>query len=801
MDGEAPTFTTSTSATSTITGGFFQTGLADCDLDTDAVNYDLSLGKFICGDDDTGAGGTNDWAVSSTYGSPALTTTSSINLWSKNSLYVSSTLLVDGLSTFTYVSSTGFSAPYVSSTNLTAGNLTVVTSLSLPANSITDAMVANDITASNYLLLTGGTLTGGLSFTSMSGSNFFATNVSSTFASSTYTSTTALTAHAFFQGGLGDCLQATGKLLYTQSSGLFNCGTDASSTPGGLPGNIQFNDYGSFGGTNGLRYTTSTGLLNVASIESTNLSFFFRDATQKVSVTIDGSALSATVSGTLIISGATIPSSASSTEIHNGGLIIGKNSTNFRSGFFSVDTRAGFNGGTSVSGTLKVFSSSTFTTATLTGGLFQSGLTDCSADNQSLSYTLSTGLFGCGDDDTGGSSTVSTTNAQASHFTDVTPANFADNNTTELWNDSTRPNITPQSANNPVMINVSYMARGSANTDQSIVVRVVRENDPGSTTPTCDLTSDVQVGASVNGGGTLISAFTTNFTDIQAANGTILDFPATTTAVYYTVCTSASSTVTVAPTSTALYVGLTEIQGAGSGPPREYTRIYTESTTWTKPVTSTGFIGVRVWCVGGGGGGGGAGTAGQIGGGGGGGGAAYRYVTSSLLGASLSVTVGAAGAGGAAGNNDGTAGGTSSFNSLLTCTGGGAGQDGASGASVAAGGVGSGGAVNGTGRDGREPGTYTDSYRGIGGAAGADQGDTQDLSGSYYHSLGADGILGQWAGAGGVRPGEWDANSRNGSSGASYGGGGSGGQKVGAGADASGGNGKSGIVVVTELYN
>jgi len=240
-----------------------------------------------------------------------------------------------------------------------------------------------------------------------------------------------------------------------------------------------------------------------------------------------------------------------------------------------------------------------------------------------------------------------------------------------------------------------------------------------------------------------------------------------------------------------------------SRPRMSNTQIYTVSSTWLKPVTSTGFTGIYVWCAGGGGGGGGAGTAGNIGGGGGGGGASYRFIASSTLAStsSVQVTVGVAGTKGAAGNNNGAAGGTSSFGNFITCTGGAGGNASNGAASVAAGGVGSGGDVNGTGRDGREPGAYTDSYRGIGGAAGADQGDTGDLANANTHAIGPDGILGVLAGAGGPRPGEWDANSRAGSSGASFGGGGSGGQKVGAGADMAGGDGKQGAVQIIELYN
>ncbi|MFA5029951.1 MAG: tail fiber domain-containing protein [Patescibacteria group bacterium] len=81
-----------------------------------------------------------------------------------NNVSTTDTLYVGG-----YASTTG--GLYTQGLLRGGGGLTAEGTISLPSNSITDAMVVNTITASNYLPLTGGTLTGLLSGTSASFSN------------------------------------------------------------------------------------------------------------------------------------------------------------------------------------------------------------------------------------------------------------------------------------------------------------------------------------------------------------------------------------------------------------------------------------------------------------------------------------------------------------------------------------------------------------------------------------------------------------------------------------------------------
>jgi hypothetical protein len=215
--------------------------------------------------------------------------------------------------------------------------------------------------------------------------------------------------------------------------------------------------------------------------------------------------------------------------------------------------------------------------------------------------------------------------------------------------------------------------------------------------------------------------------------------------------------------------------------------------TWTKPA---GLDHARVIVVGGGGGGGASGTTNnRVGGGGAGAGAGYKNIVAASLGATETVSVGAAGQGGAAGNNNGTAGGNSSFGSHLSAFGGGGGNHGAAAELWATGGWATGGDLNYNAWGAGGNGDHLEEWRGMGSAA----------AGLYNRPPGADslesrifpvgGLIGQWAGAGGVRP-RANAGNAAGGPGVHFGGGGAGGQRVSA--SAAGGNGAPGVVVVYE---
>ena len=127
-------------------------------------------------------------------------------------------------------------------------------------STITDADVPDDITASNYLALSGGTLTGAVDNTSTATSTFAGgLSVGSFAVSSGATST--------FGGGIdidSGCFSINGACL-------------GATTVGGSNGQIQFNNGGTLGGSSNLTFDSGTGLLGFGSAvgtAATTTSFF-----------------------------------------------------------------------------------------------------------------------------------------------------------------------------------------------------------------------------------------------------------------------------------------------------------------------------------------------------------------------------------------------------------------------------------------------------------------------------------------------------------------------------------------------
>jgi hypothetical protein len=143
--------------------------------------------------------------------------------------------------------------------------------------------------------------------------------------------------------------------------------------------------------------------------------------------------------------------------------------------------------------------------------------------------------------------------------------------------------------------------------------------------------------------------------------------------------------------------------GAGSSP---VVTVYTNSTTWTKPA-GLRYVRARVQ-AGGGGGDSNTGTPG------GGGSYGERIIAASLIGASVSVTVGGGGAGGIYPGGSGGNGGGSSFGSFVSTNGGTGGFTGGG----TGGAAGSGGDLNLPGGDSNQasPKRGGDSFLGFGGA-------------------------------------------------------------------------------------
>ncbi len=169
---------------------------------------------------------------------------------------------------------------------------------------------------------------------------------------------------------------------------------------------------------------------------------------------------------------------------------------------------------------------------TFSGSVNLSGLTDCQ-----ILATDSSGDLACG-------TYPASTGTVAAAFTDTDPATDAENNTTELFNNLSKPHITPASAGQSVLVSVHIRFTAVGNKDIYAAARVVRNaGSPAS----CSGSTQV---------GDLFSAFLTNKTDTISASGTFLDTPATTATVYYTVCSSSSSDLGDTPVTNRVDVAL-----------------------------------------------------------------------------------------------------------------------------------------------------------------------------------------------------------------------------------------------------
>lgn len=208
-------------------------------------------------------------------------------------------------------------------------------------------------------------------------------------------------------------------------------------------------------------------------------------------------------------------------------------------------------------------------------------------------------------------------------------------------------------------------------------------------------------------------------------------------------------------------------------------RIYTSSSTWTKP-SDLSFIIVEVIGAGGGGGGAASSTASNnaLGKGGGAGGYSWKKIVAASLGSSEDYVVGAAGTAGSAGNNAGGTGGDSSFGTtpILTGNGGVGGTGGANGNAVAF------------------------ALSAVGGAAtGGDVNIPGNIAPWAFRASGSDAITGAGAnsllGAGGAAR----VNSGTGNTATGYGAGGGGAGSFNGAGTAAGGAGTQGLVRVYEF--
>lgn len=162
--------------------------------------------------------------------------------------------------------------------------------------------------------------------------------------------------------------------------------------------------------------------------------------------------------------------------------------------------------------------------------------------------TLST-LTNCGALSTSSSGVVVCNGAtgDTATFSDTNPATIADNDTTELFNDATKPSITPDIATQTILVSVHMSFTGGGGSDTVPVIRIVRNNGSAAS---CSTSSQV---------GDTFGTYYKKDPNRVDAMATFLDSPSTTSEVFYTVCSSADSMLGVTPVSNRIDVTLVEL--------------------------------------------------------------------------------------------------------------------------------------------------------------------------------------------------------------------------------------------------
>ncbi|MBI2325172.1 MAG: hypothetical protein HYU87_09465 [Chloroflexi bacterium] len=230
---------------------------------------------------------------------------------------------------------------------------------------------------------------------------------------------------------------------------------------------------------------------------------------------------------------------ANTLTVTTGGAAITGNST--VTGTLTVTAASSLTLGTSSSAAGAIIFKNASNANTLT---IQSGVTSAS-----YSLTLPTAAGSAGNvltTDGAGVLSFAPAKSSAATFNDTTPAAFADNDTTELFDDATKPNITTTSTTDLVLVSVhAYGLASNTTADAFLAARIVFAvgSDPSCSTST-------QVGLPMIGG------FTTTTTHPWQVSGSFLHTPGSAGNVRYTVCTSAAATGTATDTAEAVTVNL-----------------------------------------------------------------------------------------------------------------------------------------------------------------------------------------------------------------------------------------------------
>jgi hypothetical protein len=180
--------------------------------------------------------------------------------------------------------------------------------------------------------------------------------------------------------------------------------------------------------------------------------------------------------------------------------------------------------------------------------VLDTGSAEPTGTNGAMYYSTTLNKFRCYEN--GAWKDCITSTPETAVFTDANPAAWTDTNTTELFNDATKPNITTNSNSATVLVSVQIYGQASnTNADAFLAARIVRTTN--GTNPSC--ASPTNVGVPMIGG------FTTATTHPWQVVGTFIDSPTTAGDIRYTICTSTDSTGTATDTPNSVIVQLSEL--------------------------------------------------------------------------------------------------------------------------------------------------------------------------------------------------------------------------------------------------
>lgn len=218
----------------------------------------------------------------------------------------------------------------------------------------------------------------------------------------------------------------------------------------------------------------------------------------------------------------------------------GVNGLSFDTSTFSVDAQNNRIGiGTTAPGT----------TLEVAGSMSGTSLTVGSLKNCDTIDTNANGVLSCGTDNAGSGGAPDTAT-----FTDTNPAAWnGDNNTVQLFNDGTKPNIVTDSTSSTVLVIINIEGNSSnTSADSNLAARIIATTDGSD--PDCS--SSAQVGED------MVSNFTTTTAQYWSnIKGTFLHSPGVAGTIKYSVCSSAAGASTMTDTATSINVTLVEFGG------------------------------------------------------------------------------------------------------------------------------------------------------------------------------------------------------------------------------------------------